>query len=491
MKDFPEDNTNMMRGKSQKLSFSIRVAAWLTGSSIDELAHAPDAERRAVRLAGLSMILICLASVLGWWVALGIARAEYTIWNLPYALLSGVLVYTVDRAMLRAHWYRAGLRAATARGFHVPESKGWWAWVPTLSHVLLRVAVSVVVSLTTASFIELEIFRHDTDADLASQNREQNQPIFQAAAERVDAQIKTKKEEIARLDDQADAMIVDALNTQATAQAAAQAQVQALISERTALQDRIIMLSGQIDCQTSNRAAEETGDVRCDGIIASEGTGTRYRVAGELADYARAERSSAQTRVRAIDADIERLQIPTDAARIAPKTQAQLNQIAVFRAEVMEELAIVAQAREQEIRESATQDAAFVPMPEGLIVRGEALDNLARKSPWLLGRMLLVMLSLTVLDLAAIFVITVQPAPRSLVLGEVLASEIVMHQTIAHAEQVIGKARQSILDVREKSMETENQVDQRLSALRQAIKTRKMVVDRIDSDLNARFGQDV
>ena len=101
MKDFPEENTNMMRVKSQKLSFSIRVAAWLTGSSIDELAHAPDAERRAVRLAGLSMILICLASVLGWWVALGIARAEYTIWNLPYALLSGVLVYTVDRAMLR------------------------------------------------------------------------------------------------------------------------------------------------------------------------------------------------------------------------------------------------------------------------------------------------------------------------------------------------------------------------------------------------------
>jgi len=133
------------------------------------------------------------------------------------------------------------------------------------------------------------------------------------------------------------------------------------------------------------------------------------------------------------------------------------------------------------------EDAAYVPMPEGLIVRGEALDALASRSPWLFSRIILVMLSLTVLDLAAIFVITVQPAPKSLVLGEVLASEIVMHQALARAEQAIGHAKQSALGAREMTMKAEDDADQRITSLRQAMKTRKMLNDRIDGDLEARL----
>ena len=317
MKDFPENDSSYTPCKSANLSLPTSFAAWLTGSSVDELAFAPDAERRAVRLAGLSLTLISLASMLGWWVAMGIARAEYTPWNLPYAVLSGVLVYTVDRAMLRAHWHRAGLRAAKARNFLLPEHSGWSA---PLMHGLLRIVVSVIVSLTTASFIELEIFRHDTDAYLASQNREQNQPVFQAAAGRVDAEIEMKMKEIAGFDDQAKAIIDESIKAQTAAQAAAEAQVQALKSERTALQDRTVTLSKEVDCQTSNGAAEETGGVRCDGTEATAGTGRRYRVAGELADYARAERASAVARVQAIDADLIRLQTPVAGPAIAPET---------------------------------------------------------------------------------------------------------------------------------------------------------------------------
>jgi len=484
MKDFPEDDSSYTPYKSANLSLPTRFAAWLTGSSVDELAFAPDAERRAVRLAGLSLTLISVASMLGWWVAMGIARAEYTPWNLPYAVLSGVLVYTVDRAMLRVHWHRAGLRAAKARGFHTPEHLGWLA---PLMHGLLRIAVSVIVSLTTASFIELEIFRHDTDAYLATQNREQNQPVFQAAAGRVDAEINIMMRQIADFDDQANAIVGESIRAQNAAQAAAEAQVQALTSERTALQDRIVTLSKEVDCQTSNGAAEETGGVRCDGTEATAGTGMRYRVAGELADYARTERASAEARLQAIDADLTRLQTPLAGPLIAPETQAQLNQIATLRAGIAEVLNQLTQDRDQAIHDSAMEDAAFVPMPEGLIVRGEALDALTGKSPWLFSRIILVMLSLTVLDLAAIFVITVQPAPKGLVLGEVLASEIVMHQALARAEQAIGHAKQTAFGAREMTMKAEDEVDQRITSLRQAMKTRKMVNDRIDGDLEARL----
>lgn len=488
MKGIPEYPAKRQTCGTPKLSFGTSAAAWLTGSSISDLALAPDAEQRAVRLAGLSLVLITLASAIGWWVALGIARAEYTPWNLPYAVLVGVLVYTVDRAMLRALWFRAGLRAAKARGFQVMERE---AWLTPISHGLLRVAVSVIVSLTTASFIELEVFRQDTDAYLVDQNRERNQPVFQAAAERVDAQIQLKRNEIARLDERAASFIQHARRTQTTALAAAAAQAEALISERAALRDRVGMLSRESDCQTTNRAAEETGDVRCDGVAASAGTGTRHRVAGELAEYARAERASAETRIAEIDVELAQLQAPATSPAITPEAQVLLNQIAASHSRATQDLERLVQDRDQTIRDSAERDAAFAVISEGLIVRGEALDALAKSSPWLAVRILLVMLSLVVLDLAAIFVITVQPAPRSLVVGEVLASEIVLYESIARAEQAICQAKQSILDAREMTTKTEDEVDQRITSLRRTMKTRKILSDRIDGDLKARFDEAV
>jgi hypothetical protein len=63
----------------RKLTTGSRLAARLTGTSNDELAAAPDDEVKTVRLAGLSLILITLLSVLGWWVVHQVAAVHMSL----------------------------------------------------------------------------------------------------------------------------------------------------------------------------------------------------------------------------------------------------------------------------------------------------------------------------------------------------------------------------------------------------------------------------
>ena len=481
MKDIPDFKPNHRNPGVRKLSLVSRLAASLTGTSVDELSRAPDDELKTVRLAGLTLVLIGTLAMLGWWLALGIARGGYTLENLPFALLAGVIIFVIDRAMLRRLWTHAGRRAGEYRGFHTEVADGLFGW---LIHLGLRLAVSLVVSLTTASFIELEIFKQDTLSQIAEENREQNRPLFEAVAGRVDAAITEKRAEIVRLDDQAQVILAAAGESDVVALAAAQAE--ALIAERAGLQQRVAELSQDIACQAQNLAAEDTGQVRCDGVAAEPGQGDRYGFAAQMADFARAERSSAEARIREIDSALAKLQDRDASTGISPEARDLLNQIAALRAQAMEALEHLVDNRDGAVRDSVEQDTVYVPLRDGLIVRGEALDALANASPWLRTRILFVFLSLLVLDLGAILVMTVMPAPRTVVLGEVLTAEVTMLRALAEAEQAICQARRTILGTREAATRTEDEVDQRITSIRRTMKTRKMVSDRIDDDLEAR-----
>jgi len=484
MKDISEFELNQPNATRRKLSLGSRVGAWLTGASVDELAHAPDDELKTVRLAGLTLVLISGLAMLGWWLALGIARGAYALENLPIAFLAGVIIFVIDRAMLRRLWAHAGRRAAEQRGFRTEAGEDWSA---RLVHLGLRLAVSLVVSLTTASFIELEIFKQDTLTYIAAENRAQNQPLLEATVARIDAGIAERRAEITRLDDEAEAIIAELRRIDAVAEGAAVAQVEALIAERASLQQRVMELTRDLACQTQNQVAEDTGQIRCDGVEAVAGTGDRYDFAVEMAEFARAERTAAEARLGQIDAALARLQDRAAPTGIPPEAREILNQIAAQRAQAMAALDRLLDDRDGTVRDSVEQDFGFVPMPDGLIVRGEAMEALASASPWLQTRIMLVFLTLLVLDLGAILVMTVMPAPRMVVLGEILTAEVAMQRALAEAEQAICQSNQTILEAREMKTKTEDEVDQRITSHRRAMKTRKMVSDRIDDDLDARF----
>jgi hypothetical protein len=103
-------------------------------------------------------------------------------------------------------------------------------------------------------------------------------------------------------------------------------------------------------------------------------------------------------------------------------------------------------------------------MPEGLIVQGEALEEMISVSPWLATRVWLVLASLAILDLAAVIVIALQPVPLTQVVGEVLETETTTQAAIAQATAAVASAQAEALRARERQAAAEAEAEARLDA---------------------------
>jgi hypothetical protein len=464
----------------RKLTTGSRLAARLTGTSNDELAAAPDDEVKTVRLAGLSLILITLLSVLGWWVALGIARGSFSADHLPWAVLAGMIIFTIDRAMLRWIWSHAGQELAKILKFTNEAGETLQA---RATHLLLRVAVTLILSLTLASFFDIALFRADTSRYLEDETRQINGPLATAAAERVDGMIAAKRDEIERLDGEAAAIISDARQAAMVAQTAAAAQLDALATERAGLLATLAEVNRALSCYEQDLRAERRGQERCDGVVAAEGEGDAYNFATEMAELKQAERQSIEARIAEIDATLQRLGEGDAGAGLPAAVQNVLNQIAAERARVDVELSALIQDRERAIQESVAADPAYVPPPEGLIAHGEALDDLTAQSAWLATRIWLVFLSVVILDLGAVLVLSMMPAPRTVVLGEYLTAQVRMHQKMATSEQAIADAMEQTLEARARKAAAEHATEERVTRLHSDTRMRRATNDHVDNEI--------
>lgn len=463
-----------------KMSPVSQIFAILTGSSSDAMADATSDERRTIALAGVALLLIGGVTVLGWFIALVIARGVGSLENLPFALLAGLIVYAIDRAMLRRIWSRVGHQLAANRGFRTdpPERK-----FSSIKHFLIRIVVSVVLSFTTANFLELEIFRQDIQSQIESENRAHNQPLFQEATRNVDTQIDAKREEISRLDAQAASLLNQASKTATVSQSARFAQIEALTVERSELLLQMSKLTKQLACETQNRVAEKTGQVRCDGISATPGTGDRFDFAEEMSAFARKERDAASERIQEIDASLERLQGREGPDRVSSETRDLLNNLSGRRAEATSNLDHLLSDREAIIHARMLENPNYVRSPDGLIVRGEALDMLSKTSAWLRTRIALVFLALLVLDMCAVLVMSIMPAPKSVVFREVLESEVAMARAVAGAESSIAGSTKTIYAAREETARAEEQADEHITELHSRRKTRQTATAIHDAKL--------
>lgn len=436
-------------------SVPLSTAAWLavrlTGSSRDALRAAPDAERRAVGLVAFVLVLVFAATGLGWCVALGIARGTYGTEHLPFVVLAGCLVAVIDRAMLRQHWVRRGRLAAAARGFRVPEA-GRGA-VALVVHWLVRLALSLALSLTTAGFLELGLFAPDISIHLRAETQAANAEVQAEALARHAAAVGRIEAEIARLDTEAAAL----LELKRAATGAAQTAQMALIAEQDALRARIADLTAQIDCATADRIAEETGTIRCDGSKATAGRDQRFAAADQRVRYLVSERQAAEADLRAVEAALA-------SPPVATAQDVGLARLAAQRAEAMDRLDVLEGDRAARVRADAEADPRHVAMPEGLIVQGEALEEMISVSPWLATRVWLVLASLAILDLAAVIVIALQPVPLTLVVGEVLETETTTQAAIAKATVAVAVAQAEALRARERQAAAEAEVEARLDA---------------------------
>ena len=469
--------------KAARLGVMMRLFARITGSSFDELGFAPDGERRAMCLAGFAIMLVFLASAIGWWVALGFARGEYAVEHVPLILLAGCLIAVIDRAMLRHSWLRSGKKSAQARGFDIPEGHGG---ITALAiHWLMRVAVSVILGLTTAGFLELALFENDVDVHLSDENRAVNAAVFADAASRVDASISRVEEEIGQLDDHAAALLASFSERRILEQEAAVVQIHALNEERAILIARTAELTTQIDCMTRTRVAEAAGGLRCDGTEALPGEGPRFEAANELLDHSLAERARAEDRIAAIDADLLRLQQPIEIDAAA--ADGELSHMATRRAVLIDDLNDRHSDRDRAVSAIAEVDERFVPIPEGLIVRGEALEAMASASPWLQTRVWLIFLAIAILDFAAVLVIALQPAPIALVVAEVISSEVAAFRVIARGQRNVGAEKLAALRAVEDLRGETARISKVLSDLAAADAVRKHFDSKLAKDLEMAF----
>ncbi|MDD2867255.1 DUF4407 domain-containing protein, partial [Neomegalonema sp.] len=332
-----------------------------------------------------------------------------------------------------------------------------------------------------------EIFRHDTGWHVATENRELNRPLVVAAGERVDAIISAQREEIAHLSSHAAALLAEAAQHASAAGATKFARIEALAAERVDLRQRLDELTRQFACLNQDISAEHHGQARCDGLEARAGVGSRYNFAVDMAKFVQTERSAAAARLAEIDAHLALLDDPDDQADISLSTQGLLDRITAQRARMLVELERLTADRDAAVQAAALADPDFAPLPDGLIARGEALETLAKTSNWLAMRIWLVFLTIVVLDISAILVMSLMPAPQTVVLGEALTAEIAIRQALARAEQATSEAMASMFDARIRAAEAENVADERVSSLRAAIETRRMLNKQVNAELGRRF----
>jgi hypothetical protein len=463
------------------LSIGIRIAARLTGTSLDELAVAPDDERKAVCVASLSLVLTSVMSILGWWAGLSIARASFTVAHLPWAVLAGLIVFTIDHAMLRRLWSNAGRNLAKDRGFPV---KGRRELRFQFLHLLLRLCVTLIISLTLAGFLDIELFRQDTDRHLDNRVRELNRPQAEAAAKRIDAVIAERRADIARLDGRAAAILGSASQSGLVAQAATASQIEALTSERAAAQRRLSQVEREIDCFAQDVAAEEHGRTRCDGAKAEKGIGDAYKYAANMAETKRKERAALGARIAEIDAALPGLRSDVLGSGVSQEAKVQLNQIAAERVRTKVDLDGLVERRDEAIRDSLRADSDFVPQSEGLIAHGEALEELAAASSWLWRQIYLVLLCIVILDLGTVLVMTTMQVPQTVALGEFMTAEVRMYKTLARGEGAIAEVMEALTEARVRRTSAENMADEKIARLRSDMTMRRAANEHIDAHLD-------
>lgn len=295
--DFTQSGLNPKR-----LGLTLQLAAFIVGADRAHLARSPDAERGVVVWSSLSLLAAFAFSAASWIVALGIARGAGHPEHYAIAALFGFIVTCIDRAMIRTHWLDYGERMGRLRQLSPFQSRGPLRALTVALRWGFRLFVTLTLTFNSAAFLELELFRTDTDAALLAANVQANRPVYAAAARQVDREEGQISADIQRLDAQAAALIASAAQSDAAAQGARTAQVATLQAERETLLRRGSDLAKAIACAKQDQIAERYAVVRCDGqkaVVAKEGA--KFKAASEQLDFLMTE----QAQIAARNAEVE------------------------------------------------------------------------------------------------------------------------------------------------------------------------------------------
>jgi hypothetical protein len=450
----PPPKAPFPRTGSVQLGLFMLAATFLIGADRDHIAQSPAAERGVVIWSALALFAAFVFGGASWFVALSIARGGNHPEHYAIAALFGFIILCVDRAMIRSHWLAYGEQVAKLRRFSVLEAASPKRIGGDLLRWMFRVVVTVALTFTSAAFLELELFRNDATATMLAENTRQNQQVFEKAEKRSDADIESVAAEIQELDGKAAGLIAAATRSAAGKQAASLAEVTLLQAEKEALMRQATQLAKAIACAKQDQIAEKYAGIRCDGRIATVAKeGAKFKAASEQLDYLQVEQTSITTRSREIDTRLAKLGSQSSLSPV--EVQPELTALAAQRAGLQAQLSALAAGRDDRMQRYALADPNYVPLSDGLIIRGDALDRMASASPWLATRVWSVWLALMLLDLSAMLVTVMVTPPLVYCLRQFAALEVAAHRIIAASETDLSDAHLTALKARQKRFDAE------------------------------------
>jgi len=98
-------------------------------------------------------------------------------------------------------------------------------------------------------------------------------------------------------------------------------------------------------------------------------------------------------------------------------------------------------------------------------------------------RIKLVFLCMVILDLGAVLVLSMMPAPRTIVLGEYLTAHVRMHQKMAKSEQAIADAIEQTLEARTRKATAEHAADEKVSRMHNDMWMRRAANNEVNANV--------
>lgn len=459
----------------KSLGFAVQLSSRLVGADPDVLEYAPEGERVQVVWSAVSVLLVFIFTAGSWTIGLTVARG-WGVANLAVACLIGAVVMLLDRAMIPQHWGAQGLRLARERGivtFGVSKSGG--RLFRALS-VGLRIVGAGVLSFVCASFMDLALYDRDIQSSIAAQNRADNATLLREAETRIDGEIGRIETEIAAVASERDAIRRRVNMTNDRTVQAVDLKFEAAVSERAALLAKRDTLTADLEDAKQDAHAEEFGGVRSDGTkVGVAARGPKYAEARARYEAVVADIATITNQIEDLDARIEGATNSMPAVGGDPAATAEIATLDAKYAELTTDLAHLKRVRTEAVAEAVKLDPAYVALPQGLIASAAALENLAAQSTWLRTRIFAVMAALALLDLAALGILLLTPAPPTYAVRLTCRQESEMDRLVAEA---CAKAAKNAED-RAKAVSTIEELDLNQMQERRRRMRAKLVDDMI------------
>jgi hypothetical protein len=184
------------------------------------------------------------------------------------------------------------------------------------------------------------------------------------------------------------------------------------VADRARLTAKRDALAEEIKAAQQDAHAEEFGGTRSDGTLVSVAArGPKFAEARARHETLTAQMAVFEAQIASLDERIEGTTRITEQIGVDPTVAAQIAVLDARHMVLGDELAKLKTNRTDAVAEAVRMDPAYVPRPEGLIASAAALEALAAQSPWLKSRILAVIVALVLLDLAALGILLMTPAP--------------------------------------------------------------------------------